>query len=92
MTEDAARAVADELERRGLAAPARLLLDAHRPLAPLISSAATFVAPLVGSLAGAGGSRMLALFEEPDGIDVLIARLDGGTNPRQEAGCPTSES
>lgn len=96
MREDAARAVADELERRGLAVPARLLLDAHRPLAPLISSAATFVAPLVeplvGRLAGGSGSRLLALLEEPEGIDALLARLDRDAEPPQEAGCRTSES
>ena len=37
MRDDAARALANELRRRGLAAPAALLIDAHRPLSPLAS-------------------------------------------------------
>ena len=89
MREEAARAVADELQRRGLAAPARLLVDAHRPLAPLIGSAATFLGPLVAGIAGERGSRMLRLLEEPDGIATLIAQLDRGTT---EARCRTSGS
>ena len=39
MSRDPARRIADELGRRGLTAPARLLLDAHLPLAPLLSDA-----------------------------------------------------
>lgn len=89
MTEEAARAIGDELERRGLSAPARLLLDAHRPLAPLIGSAATFLAPLVGAVGGRRGSELLRLFETPDGIDALIARLD---REAPEGGCRTSGS
>jgi hypothetical protein len=89
MTGEAARAVADELERRGLAAPARLLLDAHRPLAPLIGATATFLTPLVGGVVGRRGSDLLRLLEEPGGIDALIARID---HEAPEAGCRTSDS
>ena len=35
---------AAELRRRGLAAPAHLLLEAHRPLRPLLANAALFLA------------------------------------------------
>lgn len=76
MRADAARALALELRRRGLAAPAALLLDAHRPLAPLIANAATFLGPLVRSVAGQRGRELLALLEQEDGLDRLAAALD----------------
>ncbi|MEP6680782.1 MAG: hypothetical protein ABJB65_04820 [Chloroflexota bacterium] len=76
MSEDAARALALELRRRGLAAPAALLLDAHRPLAPLIGSAATFLGPLVRSVAGGRSGELVALLGQEDGLDRLAAALD----------------
>ena len=76
MRADAARALALELRRRGLAAPAALLLDAHRPLAPLIGSAATFLSPLVRSVAGGRGGELVELLEQEDGLDRLAAALD----------------
>lgn len=76
MSEDVARALALELRRRGLAAPAALLLDAHRPLAPLIGSAATFLGPVVRSVAGGLGGELVALLEQEDGLDRLGAALD----------------
>ncbi len=48
MTGDPARRLAEELGRRGLTVPARLLLDAHRPLAPLLSDLGAALLPLVG--------------------------------------------
>lgn len=76
MREDAARALASELRRRGLAAPAALLLDAHQPLGPLIGSAATFLGPLVRSVAGQQGGELVALLEREDGLEQLAAALD----------------
>jgi hypothetical protein len=76
MREDAARALATELRRRGLAAPARLLLDAHRPLAPLISATATFLGPLMRAVAGRRGGEVVALLEREDGLDRLVAALE----------------
>ena len=40
MSDGPERRIADALRRRGLDLPARLLLDAHRPLAPLLADAA----------------------------------------------------
>ncbi|MDQ2933656.1 MAG: hypothetical protein M3R49_01520 [Chloroflexota bacterium] len=77
MREDAARALAGELRRRGLAAPAGLLLDAHRPLAPLIGIAATFLGPLLRSVGGRRGGDLVELLEGEDGLDRLAAALDG---------------
>ncbi|HEX2221034.1 MAG TPA: hypothetical protein VHK06_00750, partial [Candidatus Limnocylindria bacterium] len=65
--EPAAR-LAAAIERRGLAAPAALILDAHRPLVPLLGAAAAFVRPLLGPL-GAGTPRdAIELVEDPDGL------------------------
>jgi hypothetical protein len=76
MREDAARALATELRRRGLAAPAALLIEAHRPLAPLIGNAATFLGPLLHSLAGDRGRELVGLLEREEGLDRLAAALD----------------
>ena len=76
MPSDPARVVADELERRGLAVPARLLADAHRPLAPLLSDLGTGVAPLVRSVFGRGAAGVAALLEDPAALDRLVRDLD----------------
>ena len=57
MTATPEQRLAAELNRRGLAAPARLLVAAHLPLAPLFADAAAAVGPLlsvvsIGSRAG----------------------------------------
>jgi len=78
MTRDAADELAEELTRRGLAVPARILLESHRPMSPLLADGATFLRPLLGALeplglrgAGAVGT----LLAEPDGLERLLARL-----------------
>lgn len=76
MPSDPARQVADELERRGLAVPARLLADAHRPLAPLLSDLGAGVAPLVRSVFGRRGAGVVALIEDPAALDRLVRHLD----------------
>jgi len=45
--------LAHDLRRRGLAAPARLLLDAHAPVRPLLAHALTVLSPAVRPLLGA---------------------------------------
>lgn len=52
MRSPAERRLATELDRRGLGAPAGLLLDAHRPLRPLLSDVALFLDPVLGPLLG----------------------------------------
>ena len=68
--------IAAELRRRGLAAPARLLLDAHRPLRPLLSDLATFLAPTLGPLLGRRVEEMTEMLRDPAGYDRLVERLD----------------
>lgn len=76
MTEDAPRTIADQLRRRGLAAPARLLLDAHRPLAPLLSDAGAALAPLLSRGFGAGLDGVANLIRDEDAMDRLLGELD----------------
>jgi hypothetical protein len=76
--------LADELDRRGLSAPAALLIDAHRPLIPLMRQGAIFAGPLLGSLFGRGRvASLLRHLEEPDAIDRLLARLRNGGGERR---------
>ena len=44
--------IAEALRRRGLAAPARLVLDAHRPLRPLLAETGVFLSPVLRPLFG----------------------------------------
>ncbi len=76
MSRDPAARVATELARRGLGAPARLLADAHRPLAPLLSDLGAALSPLLGATVGRSGRDLGALLEDPDGLNRLIVRLD----------------
>ena len=73
-----ADALADELERRGVAAPAAVLMDAHRPLLPLLRQGLIFLGPLLNPLLGA--SRFDGLREtldDPAAYDRIAARLAG---------------
>jgi len=71
-----ADALADELERRGVAAPAAILMEAHRPLLPLLRQGLIFLGPLLSPLLGAsrfGGLR--EVFDDPAAYDRIAARL-----------------
>jgi len=68
--------LADELERRGVGAPAAILLDAHRPLLPLIRQGAIFLGPLLDQILGPRRLRILRqALDDPDAYDALTARL-----------------
>jgi hypothetical protein len=71
-----ADALADELERRGIAGPAAILMDAHRPLLPLLRQGAIFLGPLLSPLLGPRrvGALREAL-EDPATYDRVAARL-----------------
>jgi hypothetical protein len=85
---DAARRLASLLGRRGLAVPARLLADAHRPLAPLMSDLAVALAPMVPPVGGRTGADLATLLDDPAGLDRLIDELDSmpRRGPRAEPG------
>ena len=71
-------AVADELERRGVAGPAALLMDAHRPLLPLLRQGVIFLGPLLSPLLGPRRFGVLRnAVEDPVAYDKIAARLAG---------------
>ena len=86
MTEDPARRIADELERRGLAAPARLLADAHRPLSPLRADLGAARGPLARAVGGERGAAAARWLEEPDALDSLVNALDAQRERRARPG------
>ena len=71
--------LAAALRRARLDAPARLLADAHRPIAPLLSDLGAAVGPLVGTAGFPGARRALA---DPRLLDALIAELDAPEEAR----------
>lgn len=85
MGSDPARDVAEELARRGLAAPARLLADAHRPLGPLLADLGVAIGPLARVIAGRRVEPLTRWIEDPDGLDRLVVALDEG-EPRAQPG------
>lgn len=76
MSRDPARRIADELGRRGLAAPARLLIDAHLPLAPLLSDAGAALTPLLRAVGGGALEDVSRLLDGGEGMRRLIHELD----------------
>lgn len=76
MTEDAAGRIAAELERRGLGAAARLLADAHRPLAPLLSDVGVALGGLLSAVGGRSAAELRELVEDDAALDRLVACLD----------------
>jgi hypothetical protein len=73
---DEGRQLAALLRQRGLAAPARLLLDAHRPLRPLLGEASAALAPVLRPLLGRRQSALQALLDSEETYDGLIDALD----------------
>lgn len=76
MREERSDALASELRRRGLDAPALLLLEAHRPLRPLLASLAVFLSPLARPLLGRAVDGIQAALDDDDGYDRLIHQLE----------------
>jgi len=70
-------ALVGELRRRGLSAPARLLLDAHRPLRPLLANAATFLSPLAHPLLGDRLGALQRALDDDEAYGSLIDGLNG---------------
>lgn len=74
--DDEIEMISAELSRRGLAAPAAILLDAHRPLLPALRQAALFLAPFAAPLLGRRRTDLLkATAADPGAYDRLTARL-----------------
>jgi hypothetical protein len=75
MSADERARLTEALQRRGLAAPARLLLDAHRPLRPLLAEVGAFLGPLLRPLIGGRSAALQATLDDPDRYEDLIERL-----------------
>ena len=86
MTSDAARQLASELARRGLAAPARLLADAHRPLGPLFSDLGAAFGPFVRAVAGPSGGPAADLLGDPNALDRVVQELEAEMERRGQPG------
>ena len=87
MTRDPARDLASVLRERGLGEGTALLVDAHRPLGPLISDAAAALGPLARLVGGRWADDAARLAEDPDGLERLrdeLTRpgLDDAEGPR----------
>ena len=81
MTDTPARRVAAELGRRGLALPARLLVEAHLPLAPLLADAGAAFGPLLGRVGGGTVDDLRLLIDDEDGMRRLVDALDDIEEP-----------
>jgi len=83
---DPARHLAAQLERRGLAAPARLLIDAHLPLAPLLSDLGAALGPLIRVAGSSSAFELVRLLDDDDGMEGLVAALDDVGEPHAKPG------
>jgi hypothetical protein len=72
--------MAATLADRGLAAPALILLDAHRPIRPLLALGATFLMPIARPLLGRSAEAVTRTLDDEAAYDRLTDRL------RREAG------
>ena len=82
MTDDRSEIIAAELRRRGLGPPALLLLEAHRPLRPLLSSLALFLQPMARTLLGARADQVQRALDDDEGYDALLDRLSAAEDAR----------
>ncbi|MDH4334319.1 MAG: hypothetical protein OEW24_03510 [Chloroflexota bacterium] len=95
--DDALESISTDLARRGLGAPASILLDAHRPLLPILRLAGIFLTPLASPLVGRWRlDRLAAMAADPTAYDRLTARLatrgaESGTASRTSHNALTGE-
>jgi hypothetical protein len=72
--------ISRELRKRGLAAPALLLLEAHRPLRPLLGLAATALLPLARPLLGSRLEDLQHTLDDEATYDRLLQDLRVGAD------------
>jgi hypothetical protein len=70
-----ADAIARQLADRGLIAPALVLLEAHRPLRPLLALGAEFLSPLTRPLLGSAAEAVEGALESDADYESLLRRL-----------------
>lgn len=75
--------VAQRIESMGLATPAILMLEAHKPLSFLGSQALLILQPILTfALDPQTSSDYAALLEDRQNVELLIQRLERGENSR----------
>jgi hypothetical protein len=78
--------IAQAIVGRGLQTPAVFALEMHKPLAFVASQAIVVGTPMLGPLIGLDRMQMLSrLMQQPDGIEVLIRRIEERTIERDRA-------
>lgn len=76
MTEpEGPESIAATIARRGLSAPAFILLEAHRPIRPLLAIGATFLMPIARPLIGPAATRVARTLEDETAYDRLTEDL-----------------
>ncbi|HSK92520.1 MAG TPA: hypothetical protein VLA76_00515 [Candidatus Angelobacter sp.] len=83
MSSTSLRRAVTGLRHRRLDVPARLLADAHRPLAPLLSDLGVALGPLLGAAGARGAGRLLA---EERLLEAFVDELDADEEPDARAG------
>jgi hypothetical protein len=73
--------LAAELDRRGLTEPARLLIEAHRPIAPLLSDLGAALAPLVRLGIGRSAPAVESLMADEAALDRVLAAIEARGEP-----------
>lgn len=63
------------IARRGLAAPALVLLESHRPIRPLLALGATFLMPIARPLVGRVAEDMATTLDDEAAYDRLTEGL-----------------
>lgn len=84
MSDEPARRIAVQLDRRGLSVPARLLLDAHLPLAPLVADAGAALGPLLRVLGGRATSDVGDVLDGERGMERVLDEIDALEKARAE--------
>ena len=86
MSDDPARRIAAQLDRRGLGVPARLLLDAHLPLAPLVADAGAALGPLLRVVGGRAATDVGEVLDGDRGMERVMKEIDALEKARAEPG------
>lgn len=81
MSDEVATRLAARLDRRGLGEPARVLIDAHRPLAPLLSNLGAAIAPFLRLWPGGRGPEVAAFAADERALDHLLDALEAAGEP-----------
>ncbi len=84
MSDDALRRLARALEARGMAEPARLLAEAHRPMAPLLSDLGAALGPLLRAIGGPRAGGLAGFVADEAALVRLTDELDELERSRAE--------